>query len=301
MGKRQLADDFCTLVTLRWNDDIAKISRRELETRKWNKPQLLPLTEDLKKLKDHLASVKKQAIDQLARDNGNVGAWRNLCSVTLANLILLNRRRQGEASKFKVVHLQELSHGGVMNEEVKKSLSSFELQLCKTFKRVEIRGKRGRKVPMLVTKALESAMKLILQTRESVGVNPNNIYLFAIPTANSLHFLRGSDALRKHAQLSSLKCPQSITSTKLRKHVATLSQLINLEENELEMLARFLGHDIKVHREFYRLPEDCLQTAKCGKLLLLMDQGNVGDFSGKSLKDIEINMSGKPFLKIVLT
>ncbi|XP_057297977.1 uncharacterized protein LOC130628930 [Hydractinia symbiolongicarpus] len=39
----------------------------------------------------------------------------------------------------------------------------------------------------------------------------------------------------------------------------------DLEERELEMLASYMGHDIKVHREYYRLPEDTLQLAKCGK------------------------------------
>ena len=41
-----------------------------------------------------------------------------------------------------------------------------------------------------------------------------------------------------------LKSPDNITSTKLRKHIATKCQLMNLEQRELEMEARYLGHDI---------------------------------------------------------
>ena len=55
------------------------------------------------------------------------------------------------------------------------------------------------------------------------------------------------------------------------------------------MLAGFLGHDIKVHREYYRLPEYTIQIAKCGKLLMLMDRGNINDFAGKTLDEIEID------------
>ena len=69
-------------------------------------------------------------------------------------------------------------------------------------------------------------------------------------------------------------------------------RLINLEEKELEMLAGYLGHDISVHREFYRLPEDTLQLAKCGKLLMLMDQGNFAENSGKRLDEIDVNLQG---------
>ncbi|XP_053386195.1 midasin-like isoform X5 [Mercenaria mercenaria] len=39
-----------------------------------------------------------------------------------------------------------------------------------------------------------------------------------------------------------------------------ISQMINLKENELDTFAGFLGHNIKVHREFDRLPEDTLQN-----------------------------------------
>ena len=56
------------------------------------------------------------------------------------------------------------------------------------------------------------------------------------------------------------------------------------------MLAGFLGHNIDVHREFYRLPEDTLQLAKCGKMLLLMDQGRLNESAGKSLTEIKDNL-----------
>ena len=58
------------------------------------------------------------------------------------------------------------------------------------------------------------------------------------------------------------------------------------------MVAGFLGHNIDVHREFYRLPEDTLQLAKCGKMFLLMDQGRLIEFAGKSLTEIKDNLDG---------
>ena len=56
------------------------------------------------------------------------------------------------------------------------------------------------------------------------------------------------------------------------------------------MVAGFLWHNIDVHREFYRLPEDTLQLAKCGKMFLLMDQGRLIEFAGKSLTEIKDNL-----------
>ncbi|XP_053389129.1 uncharacterized protein LOC128546010 [Mercenaria mercenaria] len=60
-----------------------------------------------------------------------------------------------------------------------------------------------------------------------------------------------------------------------------ISQMINLKENELDTFAGFLGHNIKVHREFDRLPEDTLQVAKISKILLEMERGNLHLFKGK--------------------
>ena len=228
----------------------------------------------------------------LVKNNGNVGAWRDLCSSVLVSLMLLNRPREGEASKLLVEHIDMICDGAP-SEDIKASLSPFELKLCQHFKRVEIRGKRRRKVPMILTKKLEAAVKLIVNLRNAVGVNPENKYVFAIPTMNSIHYLRGNDAKRKHVRQIELQCPEAVTSTKLRKQIATLSQL--LEERELEMLAGFLGYNIDVHREFYRLPEDTLQLAKCGKMLLLMDQGRLNEFAVKSLDEININLDGKYF------
>ncbi|KAK3534610.1 hypothetical protein QTP86_016760 [Hemibagrus guttatus] len=82
--------------------------------------------------------------------------------------------------------------------------------------------------------------------------------------------------------------PEHLRSTHLRKHVATLSQILNLKNNELDQVADFLGHDIRVHREYYRLPEATIQLAKISKLLLAMEKGRLPDLQGKSLDDIEI-------------
>lgn len=176
----------------------------------------------------------------------------------------------------------------VINEEV--SLSPLELQLYKSFTKIDIRGKRGRKVPLLLTKGMEKGINLLIKLRGGVGVKEENRYVFAVLGNGSLKNIRGPDAIRKNVELCQLKLPEAIYSTNLRKHVATLSQLLNLQQNELKMLARFMGHDIAIHREYYRLPEDTLQLAKCSKILLLMEQDQVGNYSGKSLSEIEINL-----------
>lgn len=63
----------------------------------------------------------------------------------------------------------------------------------------------------------------------------------------------------------------------------------------MDQLATFLGHDIRVHREFYQLPESTLQLAKVSKLLIAMEKGKLSDLQGKGLDDITINPDGEFF------
>ena len=291
---KNMADDYTTLIELSWNDEISRVARTELEQRKWNAPKLLPLTSDLQVLRNHIKNVTASAVIALGVNNHDIVEYRNLATALLTSLILFNRRRAGEPALMKICDFEnKLTTDSVINDEVKESLSQFELKLCKSFKRIELRGKRGRKVPLLLTKEMENGMKLLISLRKEVGTNPENPFVFPVIGNGSVKNVRGPDAIRKHVRLCNLKHPEAIYSTNLRKHIATLSQLINLEKNELEMLSTYLGHSLEIHQKFYRLPEDTLQLAKCSKLLLLMEQGGVGKQHGKTLKEIEIDLEGK--------
>ncbi|KAL7841057.1 hypothetical protein SRHO_G00247480 [Serrasalmus rhombeus] len=49
------------------------------------------------------------------------------------------------------------------------------------------------------------------------------------------------------------------------------------------------GHDVRVHRDYYRLPEGTLQLAKISKILMALETGRLGEFSGKNLDEIHID------------
>lgn len=75
--------------------------------------------------------------------------------------------------------------------------------------------------------------------------------------------------------------------------MATMSKVLNLKDNEMDDLADFLGHDIRVHRQYYRLPEGTLQLAKISKVLMALEQGKLTDFKGKNLDEITMDPEGK--------
>ncbi|KAJ8950670.1 hypothetical protein NQ314_007800 [Rhamnusium bicolor] len=154
-------------------------------------------------------------------------------------------------------------------------------------KYIYIWGKRGRVVPVLFSVDVQNNIEFMLEYRSSF-VPKENLHLFA--KANSKTEISGYKILSKYAQTCGAKNPTTITSTRLRKHLATLTQIFNMTDSDIEQLAAFMGHTPGVHRGSYRLPDDIYQTAKLSKLLLLMEIGGAGDYKGKSLEEIDLNM-----------
>ena len=74
-------------------------------------------------------------------------------------------------------------------------------------------------------------------------------------------------------------------STKLRKYIATVSQIGDLSESEFDWLPRHMGHDIAVHREYYRLQESTLELVKVSKLLLAVEEGHAGQVENSDISD----------------
>lgn len=75
--------------------------------------------------------------------------------------------------------------------------------------------------------------------------------------------------------------------------MATMSQVLNLKDNEEDCLAGFMGHNIRVHRQYYRLPEGTLQVAKVAKLLMACGRGELSQFKGMTLDEINVDPNGK--------
>ncbi|KAJ4946547.1 hypothetical protein JOQ06_024212 [Pogonophryne albipinna] len=270
-----------------WTFDIASQALTQLEQSKWNSPQLLPFTKDIQYLHSHLSEKQLECLKDL-KEEVSQSNWKDLAKVTLAQVILFNRRREGEVSRMPVsAYLsRDLSE---THEDVNLALTTLEQKLCKHFVRITIVGKRGRKVPVLLTPLIRESLHTLIKKREECEVLKENVFLFALP--NSVHYLRGSDCLRHFVrECTNIKNPKALTSTKHRKHIATLSTVLNLKTTELDQLADFLGHNIEVHRKHYRLPEGTLQLAKISKVLLALEQGRIGKYKGKNLDEIHIDV-----------
>lgn len=126
---------------------------------------------------------------------------------------------------------------------------------------------------------------MLVKKREAAGVPAEN------PYPGGMTHIRGCDCPQKYANQSKAETPELLRPTKLRKQVATLCQLLDLNDQELEQVARFMGHDIRVHQDFYRQTDKTFQIAKISKLLFAMEEGT-GTLRGKNLSTLEVSVAG---------
>ncbi|XP_074035312.1 uncharacterized protein [Leptinotarsa decemlineata] len=283
--------DLKTLVQVidsQWQYEVSSQAASDLNMNKWNKVTLVPLASDLKLLKEFLVSKADSAATAL-NNNPTLSDYLLLLETIFCRVILLNRRRPGELQRLKLDTYITFSNDTSTYEEFSDVVSPTEKILLNRFKRIMIIGKRGRGVPVLFSTDTQEYIQILLNHREKF-VNGKNVYLFGKPDQRSTEPVCGYKVLKKYATACGAKNPTAITATRLRKHLATLTQLFDMSENDIEQLANFMGHTIGVHRGNYRLPDDVFQTAKISKLLILMEQGEAAQFKRKALNDIDLNM-----------
>lgn len=134
------AAKFMELYDLKWNEEVTAHAHRTLKEMKRNQVQLIPLTDDVMLLNDFLHKEIQEAQQKLTENKNNKDAWCQLSEVTLAQLILFNRRRQGEASKLKVNDY--LKKHTARQEDVLLGLTNLEKKLCSSLEKVHCWKKR---------------------------------------------------------------------------------------------------------------------------------------------------------------
>ena len=289
------AKKFKELLDCSWSSYVSTNAHSTLEQRKWNKEDCVPLTEDVVTLQNYLRKIEDDAKAEL-RERVSTTAYKMLSESLLAQVIVFNKKREGEASQLTLETYLKADTGPV-NKDIYETLSTVEKQLSQKLTRIVTRGKRGKKVPILLLDRTKSSLDFLIKRRSEVGILDSNPFLFArIGTTTNI---RGCDCLRKYAKECKARNPELLRSTKLRKHVATLCQLLDLDNQELEQVARFMGHDIRVHCDYYRQTDKTFQVAKVGKLLFAMEHG-AGALKGKTLNTLDPVVFGMLILTITI-
>ncbi|XP_046752035.1 uncharacterized protein LOC124414914 [Diprion similis] len=251
--KQKRFEDFLKLMSENYG---TAINRAVADTQMQNnrrKKVILPTIDDIKRLRRYLKIERENYMETLLNKFSSA-AWLKLAEVTLISLQISNRRRAGEIERIYIEDFE--SHQSInasADKEVFNSLLKDAQNLAKKYVRFMIRGKCGRKVPVLVPCDLES-MNLIQKFRSQAKVTDQNPYFFGLPSIdpNRYKYLRACDLLRNFSVACGAKVPSSLRGTKLRKHIATHCINLNLSETQVSDLANFMGDNKKIHKEIYR-------------------------------------------------
>lgn len=281
-----ILNSFRKLIEEEWAIEVSTEAGQNLNLNRFNKPTLMPMAEDISKMKNYLDELILNAKNNLKENCKNEEAYKKLIEGTYCSLLLFNKRRVGELQRILLDTYLKVPKNQPSGE-FEKLLSPTEKILINKLKRIVIRGKRGRGVPVLFDKVTQEGLDLTIQHRNNF-FETHNPYLFGVCHSESC--ISGYHVFRKHVNqaLGDQNKTATLTSTKLRKHLATISQILKMGNEDLEQLATFMGHTTKTHNEWYRLPSDIYQTAKVSKILLLAQNNTIDKYKGCKLDELDI-------------
>ncbi|XP_055779898.1 uncharacterized protein LOC129855855 isoform X3 [Salvelinus fontinalis] len=285
-------------------EDDSGAEEKEKELLSLGRLHMLPLLSSLSSLVLYLRRLQHSAFLSLSRQLQSAEAWRLLCHSSLALLILYNRRRECEVSKLVIAEYRArvtpqcpvpVPPGAPPAlTPLEASLSPFERLVLPHLPRVGVQGKRGRVQPLILPPHCEPCLELLLQTRQDVGVDPQNPYVFARPYHSPATPLRGTDLLRSLARSSGTRNPRALTQTRVRRQVAILTQLLLLGEGEepgqpggyaIERLEHFLEREYHVTQSCGGIGQDPGLMGRVGRVVLCGERDGVL-FRGMSLHHI---------------
>ncbi|KAK0075559.1 hypothetical protein PV326_011490, partial [Microctonus aethiopoides] len=274
-----------------FNDEFnVAVTRKALEdqtTIRRNKKIVLPSQEDISKLYTYLKERCENAMVVL-NEKFDVSAWTQLSESVLILLIMFNRRRPGESERFLLENYRNQEKiDDALNLDMYSKVSKESQKQANQFVRIVCRGKLGRTVAVLMHKFLLTYIDKILEYRKEARVSSSNPYLFAVPGDKYLkrRYFRACVLLNRFAKESGAKVPQSLRCTMLRKHIATYTAMLGLQDNKVKDLANFMGHHENIHKDVYVIPNCVKDMVEVSRLL----QAAVGGADQESVEDYDSN------------
>ncbi|KAG5863329.1 hypothetical protein JTB14_004960 [Gonioctena quinquepunctata] len=180
------------LVETRWNTEISSVANKDLNEKRWQKPLLVPLVNDVKMFREKTLEYAKECEKQFLDNTDTDETYKLLVYCTMALLILFNRRRIGDVQYLKINNY--LSERKTNFQDFESTLSEGEKMLTKHYRRVLNGGKGSRAVVILVPELLQGFIDILLEKRNKYISSENN-YVFANPKSK-IKWTQGDVAIR---------------------------------------------------------------------------------------------------------
>ncbi|XP_062273489.1 uncharacterized protein LOC133979071 isoform X2 [Scomber scombrus] len=224
------AQNFLSVYQKKWNTLVSSGALSTLRETKLTTEKKVPFSQDVKRLNFHMENVHLLAEKKLT-ECPSAENYAALAKVVLTRTIIFNRRRIQEVSEVPLTAFMSRKKSNLPgNFDI--SVSKLERTMCEFFTRIDILGRCGKMVPVLLKPSFVSALELLVSVREKCGVPSENLFLFGRP--RSLTAYNGSECIQKSVKMCGAKNHKALTLAKIQKHYATMLQMINLDENEAD-------------------------------------------------------------------
>lgn len=264
-----------------------KINKLVVATQSQNrrgKNENIPTTDDVNKLASFLDSERDKYFNQLTQKYSYKN-WLKLNELTLASILVFNRRRTGEMRNIIVDQYNGREIIAAQCSTLLDTLPDQTKDLIKS--RMKTRGKLDRTVPILLKHSLDECLEVLIRHRKDAGIPDSNEFLFALPSESGISkTIDACSVIRSFSNACGATNPTSLRGTNLRKHMASFCATMNLTDNDVTNLANFMGHDDKIHRDIYRHNALDREVAQMS-FLLNAAQGNGSDSSDSSEDEAE--------------
>lgn len=246
---------FRHLVDTQWTVELASLAMKNLSRNAAKKTLVLPLTEDVIQLKKYTDQYAEDAYNELKK-KPSMKAYSVLAETTLVSSIIHNRKRAGDIHFLQLDSFREQRNCPNLTtgvEEFLQSLSPSEKIMVQSYFKYTSDSKTCQNVPILVPQVKLKHYDMLLKLREEKKGEwfpTTNNFFFTLP--KSARWISGITNILKYGKKCGAKHPELLTVSRLRKHIATVTQLLSLRPNEIEQLSKFLGHTKSTHETFYK-------------------------------------------------
>ncbi|KAJ8970650.1 hypothetical protein NQ314_001088 [Rhamnusium bicolor] len=200
---------FRRIVSSQWATEIGSIALKDLIKKCATKPKLLPVTEDIVKLKSYVENIAEENYKQL-KISKSMDSYKLLAESTLVLTIIHNRKRVGDIQYLDLnSYKQQIDYTeqSMPQTELGSSLSENEKILTKHYKKIVAIGKGSRAVTILIPKVLQKFFSTICSLRtNSTWFSPDNTYFFTYP--QSMRWIDGCAVIRKYAKMCGAKASE---------------------------------------------------------------------------------------------
>ncbi|KAF5308127.1 hypothetical protein FQR65_LT18259 [Abscondita terminalis] len=196
------------LIETNWVREIGSLALKTLNTQKSRNrsKRLLPLTEDIMKLREYCLSKGKSAVEVL-NFSTNPKSYAVLVEVTFMLLLLHNRKRVGDIQYIETGDVSE-SCCIEQTNEIFHSLSETEKMLAKFYKKIHTIGKGSKEILVLVPRDVQEFVDILLTERHKY-VNSKIKYFFSIPGSTD-EWINGCYVQIKYSKECGAKQPKLI-------------------------------------------------------------------------------------------